>query len=55
MSRIPHFPHRQPTDDGKIVSFTYRVHFITAIFLVLVVLRGRVDPRDIVRLEGLGI
>jgi hypothetical protein len=55
MLRLPHFLDNRLTDDGKVVSLMRRPPFTPpGRFLVLISVRGRVDPRAIVQLEGLG-
>jgi hypothetical protein len=50
----PTFSDIRLTDGGKVVSTTRRLLFTPRRFLVLISVRGCVDPRTIVRLEGLG-
>jgi hypothetical protein len=54
MLRLPHFVDSRPIDGGKVVSLTRRPPFTPGIFLVFIFVRGLVDSRSIVRLEGLG-
>jgi hypothetical protein len=54
-SRLPHFLDKQLIDGGKVVSLTRRPLFTPpGRFLVLISVRGWVNPRAIVWLEGLG-
>jgi hypothetical protein len=50
----PTFSDIQLTDGGKVVSPTRRQLFIPGRFLVLISVRDGIDPRAIVRREGLG-
>jgi hypothetical protein len=52
--RFPHFLENQLTDGGETVSLTHWPPFTPRKFLVLISVRGRVDPRATVRLKGLG-
>jgi hypothetical protein len=56
LSWLPHFLNNRLTDGGEVVSLTPRPAFLypSGRFLVLVSVRGWVDPRATVRLEGLG-
>jgi hypothetical protein len=57
MSRLPYFLDNRPTDGGEVVSLTSQPAgrpLPTGRFLVLISVRGRVDPRVIVRREALG-
>jgi hypothetical protein len=54
MSKPPYFIDNRLTDGGEIARLTLRHPFTPGRFLVLISVRGWVDPRDIVRLEGLG-
>jgi hypothetical protein len=58
MLRFPHYLDNQLTDGSKVVSPTPRPPItsknIPRIFLVLISVRGSVEPRVIVWLEGLG-
>jgi hypothetical protein len=53
-SRLPHFLDKLLTNDGEVVSLTSRPLFAPGRFLVLISVKDWVDPRVIVRLEGLG-
>jgi hypothetical protein len=53
-STLPHFLNNRLTDGGEVVSLTRQRPFTPpGRFLVLISVRGWVDPRAIVRLEGL--
>jgi hypothetical protein len=52
-SRLPHFLDNRLTDGGE-VSLTRWPPFTPGRFLVLISIRGWVDPKPIVWLEGLG-
>jgi hypothetical protein len=55
MSRIPHCLDARLTNGGEIISLTRRPRFTPQKDpLVLIYIRGRVNPRATVRLEGLG-
>jgi hypothetical protein len=55
MLRLSHFLDSRLTDGGKVVSLTRRPPFTPeGRFLVLISLRGSVDPRTVMLLEGLG-
>jgi hypothetical protein len=53
-SRKLRYPYFMTTaqDDGKIVSLTHRPPLPQEIYLVLISVKGSVDPRAIVRPEG---
>jgi hypothetical protein len=52
--KAPTFSDIRLIDGGKVVSPTRRLLFTPGRFQVLISVRGLVDPRAIVRLEGLG-
>jgi hypothetical protein len=52
-SRLPRFLHNQLSDGGEVVSLMHRPPLIPGRFLVPISIRGRVDPRAIMRLEVL--
>jgi hypothetical protein len=52
-SRLPHFLDNRLTDGGEVASLTRRHPLPPGIFLILNSVRGRIDPRAIVRLEEL--
>lgn len=55
MSRIPHFVGKQLTDGGDTVSLTLQPRFDPQKdFFTLISVRGEVNPRAEVLLEGLG-
>jgi hypothetical protein len=57
MLRIPHCLDNQWTDGGKVVNPAHRPRFtpqnIIFLLLVLISVRGRVNPKAVVELEGL--
>jgi hypothetical protein len=52
--RLPHFLDRWFIDGSEVVSLMCRQPFAPGRFLILISLRGWVDPRAIVWLVGLG-
>jgi hypothetical protein len=55
MSRVLHFVDNRLTDGGDIFTLTSRSRFThQKDFLILDSIRDRVNPMDILRLEGLG-
>jgi hypothetical protein len=55
MSKVPHFPDNQIEDGGEVDSLTRRPRYThQKYFLLLISVRGCVNPRAIARLEGLG-
>jgi hypothetical protein len=53
-SILPDFLDIQLTDCGKVLSVTRRPSLTRGRLLILIFVRGRLDPRDIVQLEELG-
>jgi hypothetical protein len=53
MSRLPHFLYSQLTDGSEVLSLTHQQPLPRRL-LVLIPVRGPVDPMAIVQLEGLG-
>jgi hypothetical protein len=53
-SRLPHFLDNRLTDGGEVVSLKHRPPFTPRKVPGTLSVRGSVDPRAIVRLEGLG-
>jgi hypothetical protein len=55
MSRLSHFLHSRVTDGGEVVNLTRQQPFTPpGRFVILIFVRGWVDPRAIMRLQGLG-
>jgi hypothetical protein len=53
MSRLKHFLDSQPTNGDRLSALRARPSFPPGSFLVLIFVRGRVDSKTTVRLEGL--
>jgi hypothetical protein len=53
-SRLPYLLTNRFTDGGEVVSLASLQPFTPKIFMILISVRGCVDPRAIARLEGLG-
>jgi hypothetical protein len=53
-SRLPHLLENRVTDGGEVISIMRQPPFTPGRFLGLISVRGWVDRRVIVRLEGLG-
>jgi hypothetical protein len=51
-SELPHFLDNQLTDGGEDVSLADWSPFAPGRFLALIAVRGRINPRVIVRLKG---
>jgi hypothetical protein len=54
MSKLPHYLDNRLTDGGKVVNLTSWQPFTPGRILVLISVKGWVDPRALVLLEGLG-
>jgi hypothetical protein len=53
--RLPHYLDNRLSDGGEVASLMRRPPLPPRSILVLIYVRGLVDPRAIVRLEGLGL